>query len=100
MKLEINERLILLSLPIQGTIADIKLVREFKESLSFDEQEQKEIKLRSEGEMMRWDGESTKDVEAGDRIKEIIEATFERISQRGKFLEEHLPLYERFMEVK
>ena len=100
MKLEINERLILLSLPIQGTIADIKLVREFKESLSFDEQEQKEIKLRSEGEMMRWDGESTKDVEVGDRVKEIVIATFDRLSEREKFLEEHLPLYERFKEVK
>ena len=100
MKLEINERLILLSLPIEGTIADIKLVREFKESLSFDEQEQKEIQLTSDGDGMRWEGQSTKDVEAGDRIKEIIEITFERISQRGKFLEEHLPLYERFKEVK
>jgi len=100
MKLSIAERLVLLSLPSKGTIADIKLIREFKEGLAFDSEEQKAIKLVDNGQTLSWEGNYSKDIEVTPRAIEIVVETFDRLSRTGEFMEQHLPIYEKFKEAK
>jgi len=70
MKLGVGDRLILLSiLPREGDITTLKIVRELRENLSFDEAEHKELQLTSEGDTVRWnDKQIEKDIIPANRI--------------------------------
>ncbi len=101
MKLNVFERLMLLEiLPHQGDITAIRIVRKLREELSFSEDEHKKLNFVQEDSLLRWDDEvdSIKDVELGDKAREIIADAFTSISDKGGFTEQHLDVYERFAE--
>lgn len=100
-KLTLSDRLILLDiLPQTGTYITMKILREFKEQLSFSEEELKnyEIKLEEDGKVS-WNPihmTETKDFSIGDTMHSIIKTAFKKLDDEEKLRAEHLELYEMF----
>lgn len=102
MELGVKQRLIILRvLPARGDYLTLKIVRELREALSFSEEEHKALQFKREGAGLRWDpqGDVPKDIEIGDKAREIIAQGFETLSKQGKLTMGMLPLYEKFVEV-
>ena len=100
-KLSVFERLMLNdTLPAQGDITTIRIVRQLREDLSFSEEEHKQLKFQEEDGMVHWDEAVSieKDVEIGDKAHEIIVKAFEQLSQKEAFTEAHLKVYDKFIE--
>lgn len=101
MKLSVGDRLIILSiLPLEEDFKTLKIVRKLKEDLSFSEEEHKEYQFVQEEDMVRWDdkAEQFKDIPIGEKATDIIEEAFKRLNNQKRLREEHLPLYEKFVE--
>lgn len=105
MKLTIFERLMLLSiLPGTGSYTMLKLMREFREALSFSEAEHKALNLREEQDekgmkMVKWNPEvvSDKEVQIGDTVKDAIVKELKSLDKQNLLTNELLPIYERFI---
>jgi hypothetical protein len=107
MVLQVRERLILLSiLPNQGDFTTLKIVRKLREDLSFSEDEHALLKFQNDSarEMTLWDlqGEKSvqKDVDLGDKAKDIIRESLVKLSNEKKLLIDHMDLYEKFCVTK
>lgn len=103
MKLSVLERIGVLSiLPKQGNAVTLKVLRELKEALSFNEGEITELKLTMGPNGSSWDSskESPKEVDLGDVKLGLISDALKEQDQKGTLVEELLPVYERFVEKK
>ena len=109
MELSVFERLNLLNiLPKEGDITTIRLVRELREKLSFTEEEHNELQITSEGDTVKWKTEDdkgklipqTKEIEFGHTAFGIITNALKKLNEQKKIKEEHLELYEKFVEEK
>uniref|UniRef100_A0A6M3K7T5 Uncharacterized protein n=1 Tax=viral metagenome TaxID=1070528 RepID=A0A6M3K7T5_9ZZZZ len=101
MEFSVIERLGLLSvLPKEGTFLTLKLVRQLREALSFDEQELESLGFRQEGERVFWNvsNEKPKDVEIGGAMSDLITKTLKELDKTEKLTEELFGLYEKFVE--
>ena len=126
MRLTIRERFTLLqALPRTGNLATIKIVRELREVLSFDEREHALLgfyeSAAPNGELVvNWrsgfdDGDKPPegftleeareglqeildgaDVAIGIKAAEIVQSTLERLNEEGALREEHISLCEKF----
>jgi hypothetical protein len=100
-KFTVLERLLLLNgiLPAQGDVASIRILRRFREELSFSEQEQRDLRLRQEDNQTRWDNqnEPVKSIQFGPRIRELIVQGLKESSAKKQLTEQHLDLYDRFI---
>ena len=100
MELNISERINLLDiLPQQGDFTTLKIVRELRESLSFNEEEHKKHNFRQEGSMTYWDNDvgETKDIHIGEKANDIIVATLKKLNDDKELRNEHFTLYEKFV---
>jgi hypothetical protein len=105
MELKVFERLILLNvIPKEGNYLDLKIMRELKEALSFDEEEQSALQFdydKSPGQVLwKHDADIPKEINIGPRAMVIISDTFKKLDKENKLMEEHLPIYEKFVEDK
>lgn len=103
MELSVSERLVLLSiLPTEGDYVTLKILRELRENLSFSEEEIKRLNFVQEENVVRWDNkdETTKDVSIGEKATDIIVAALKKLNETKVLRDEHLPLYEKFVEVR
>ncbi len=104
MQLNVLDRVALLSiLPKEGDITSLRLVRETREDLSFSDAERKELHfIKLPNGRMGWEpnGELTKEVKLGDTIIGMIVVALKDLNEKKKLQEEHLDLYERFVEGK
>ena len=103
MILSTKERLVLSMIMEQqaGRFDTLKLLRKFREDLSFSEAEIKEINLRTEdGTGFRWDKEAKKDVSIDDIVMDMIRKQFQKLDREEKLMEDHMDLYTKFVEVK
>jgi len=98
-----EERLRLLGiLPIQGSIATIKILRELREELSFDEEEKAEINLQElptdkpDEFDFHWDSDRMVDFRIGDERRRIIMDAFRKLDRSETFPDSLLNLYNRF----
>ncbi len=101
MILSTKERLVLSMImePQAGRFDALKLIRKFREDLSFSPDEIKEINLRAEENgSFRWDKEITKDVEIGEITIGIIRKQFQKLDREERLMEDHLDLYLKFTE--
>jgi hypothetical protein len=101
MVLTVFDRLILLNiLQIEGDITTLRILRELKEALSFSEEEHKVLEFRQEVDKMVWksDADVNKDFTIGDVAKDIIKKRLQELSDKKKLREEHIPLFEKFVE--
>jgi len=100
MILSTKERLVLSMImePQAGRFDALKLIRKFRENLSFSESEIKEINLRSEdGVGYKWDKEVQKDVEIGDVVSNMIKKQFQKLDREERLFEDHMAIYEKFV---
>ena len=102
MKLTVFERLMLLNiLPKEGNFVTLKIVRELREGLSFNEKEIKELDLKIDDKgNATWNPakDKNKDVEIGGQANKIIVETLEKLDKDKKLTESHLSVYEKFIE--
>lgn len=101
MKFTVKERLLLLQLPpARGSILIVRPLRQFRESLSFNEQEIADLKLVMNGPSIKWDTSvsADKEVEVGPAVKIYIADTLKALSDNSQLSEETVGLYDRFVE--
>jgi len=99
-ELSVLERLILVGiLPSKGNATTLKLVRQLREELSFDEDEHELLNFIQEGENIRWNQSDTvKDVEIGPKMMSIIVEELSSLDEKETLNSEQLALYEKFIE--
>ena len=101
MQLSITERILLLSsLPKEGSIATVRLVRELRESLSFSEDEHQELGLIFNEQGARWDqskNDYRKEVAIGSTMEALIKSSLHGLDKQKKLTEAHIDLFERFV---
>jgi hypothetical protein len=102
MLLSTFDRLILLNiLPAEGDITTIRVIHQLRLDLSFSEAENAALAFETgEDGLVRWktDADVPKEVEIGPKAHAIVAATLERLNKQEKLTEQHLSLYERFVE--
>ena len=110
MKLSVMERIILLGiLPKEGSFANLRLLRSVKEALSFNEEENKLLKFRQEGEQTLWEDRTIVDGKAvptvperefaiGKVVTSLIAKELETLNKQQKLTEQHFSLYEKFID--
>lgn len=104
MELTVLERLVLSGLlPKEGNFTNLKLVRQLKEELSFNDLENKRLGFIQDGDQVRWnmvEGEKVvKKLEFADDsiMKETIVKELKKLNDDGKLRDEHFTLYEKFI---
>ena len=103
MELKVFERISLLGiLPKEGDFATLKIIRQLREDLSFSEEEHKDLNIQMVGEGLSWDQEKDKgkDIEIGDKAKEIISDALKQLDKQKKLPMQCLTLYEEFIGVE
>ena len=101
MKLNVIERLILLNvLPPTGDFTSIKLLREVKEELSFNEEENKALNfIQGEDGMLRWNDEQIeKDILVGEIVTGLVKIELKKLDEEKKLTEDHISIYDKFMK--
>ena len=101
MELNVFDRVVLLNiLPKEGDITTLRIIRKLREDLSFTEEEHRVLQFDFEDERIKWktDGDVPKAIEIGEKAKEIIRERLRELNGQKKLTEEHLPLYEKFVE--
>ena len=101
MELTVMERLVLLSiLPKEGNFLTLKLVRQLREALSFDELENKRFNFVQDGDQVRWNEseKQEKEIEIGEKMTDLIVETLKGLDERKVLKEEQFTLYEKFVE--
>ena len=109
-KLGNGERLNLIGMmnfapPVKGDITKIKIIREFKENLSFTESEHAEMGIKSissenDPNIMsyKWDRTIPKEFEISEVIHEVIKKAISFFNEKEILEERHFTIYEKFME--
>lgn len=100
MKLSVMDRIVLLNLlPKEGNFANLKLLRTARESLSFTEEENKALAFKQEGDKLFWEDGTVepKEIAIGEVVTQLIAKELKRLDESGKLQNEHISLYEKFM---
>ena len=105
MKLSVIERVLLggIMSKYQGTFVNIKLIREGREALSFNEEETASLNFVQVGDKITWNPDAavkyeSVDITLGDNISKIIKELFQKLNDEAKLTEQHFSLYEKFVE--
>ena len=104
MKLNVMERILLggIMSTYQGTFMNLKLVREGREVLSFNEEENNELKFEQIEGCVNWDYEAAVKYQAveinlGENVTSIIKKLLEDLNEQEKLTEQHFSIYEKFI---
>ena len=104
MKLNVLERVLLggMMSTYRGSFVNLKLIREGREALSFNEEENKDLAFVHVGEQTSWNpGASLKyqdvEIQLGDAVTKIIKEILQKLNDEAKLTEQHFSLYEKFM---
>jgi hypothetical protein len=100
MLLNVIERITLLGiLPEQGNFITLKIVRELREALAFDEEEIYRLELNQADGKITWNPakDTCKEVSVGDKAFEIIAKGLEKLNDDQKLTQQHYNLYEHFV---
>ncbi len=104
MILTVAERLVLLnSLPANGDLTTIRIVRKLREDLSFSEDEHKDLQFKTEETRVTWNPEAgtriKKEVPVGEKALDVIKQSLQDLDRKKQLSEAHLPIWEKFVEV-
>ena len=100
MLFSVEERLLMLHiLPKQGNYATLKMVREFREELSLTEDEHESLDLKEENGSFSWNTAAVvpKEIEVSAFRRKLIVDALTQLDEQDKLTEDHIPLYERFV---
>jgi len=99
--LKVLERLVLSTvLPKEGNFTTLRLVRQLREALSFDELEHQKLGFIQEGNQVKWNEKArvVKGFKIGEKMLELISDTLTKLDKEEKLRDEHFSLYEKFVE--
>ena len=104
MKFNVLERVILGSMLVayQGNFTTLKLVREGREALSFNEVENRKLEFVQNGTNTSWNPEASiefqsVEIDLGEVVTSIIKTMLTELNKEEKLTEQHFSLYEKFM---
>jgi len=98
MKLNVLERITLLQvLPTEGSYITFKLLMDLKSALAFNEKEIKDFSISEKEGRITWKKSEEKDVEIGEKTREIIEVALKKLDESGKVNEQNITLFEKFI---
>lgn len=106
MRFTIKERLILLDvMPATGSSTTLRLQREFREALSFSEEENLQFKIVQTGKQVLWDQDAEakaepKEIAFGPIIYGVIKKAFGKLDKEEQLQEDFLDVYDRWMAMK
>jgi hypothetical protein len=107
MKLNVIERVLLggIMSTYKGSFINLKLIREGREALSFNEEETKELKFVDVLDGTSWDLDAaikyqTVDINLGESITSIIKGILQNLNDKEELTEQHFSLYEKFIELE
>jgi len=98
MKFGVEERIVLSTLQLQSSFQNLKLLREFREELSFDDLENKRLGFKITGNQTTWNvaAAKEKEVKVGDTIHKLVSDHLKQLDQKEQLGMEHVSLYENF----
>jgi hypothetical protein len=104
-KLDIMERVVLFNLlPKEGNFMTLKTLRQAKEKIGLDPKEIKDAKVKQnvENGTLTWDADKDphKEIEINRDVKKIIVDALEKLDKDGKLNDQHITLFEKFVEEK
>ena len=97
------ERIMLLQiLPKEGNFVTLKIIRNLQELLSPSEEEFKKYEINQVGERVTWNekGKEELDIEIGEKARDIVIDALKKLDDEGKLTQQHLSVYEKFVEEK
>jgi len=107
-KLNVLERIVLMGiLPANASYASYKIITELKAELSFSEKELKKFGIKDVSDPKTGQGRTVwnvsanneyKDINVGEKAKEIIVAELEKLDKEGKINQDNISLYEKFVK--
>lgn len=111
MLLTLGERFaILQTLPAQGNLVTLKVIRKLRESLAPSEEEFKEFQILTAGQEREdgttvpedrivWNdkGREPREIEIGEKAKDVIAEAFKKLERDNQLPITHLELYEKFV---
>jgi hypothetical protein len=101
MKLNVIERITLMQvLPKEGNYVTFKILISLKSALSFNEKEFKEFGMVEKDGLIHWKKSVDKEIEIGEKAREIIQEALKGLDKAGKLDERSFPLYEKFVETQ
>ena len=101
MKVSVLERLLIQNLlPEKGSFTNLKLMRVARESLSFDEAENKALKFVQDGEQLRWEDNAVgdKEIKLGEVVTEMIKKELKALNDKEELKPAQFTLYEKFVD--
>ncbi len=101
MLLSVKQRLLLMNiLPDNGNYDTLKIVRKQQEHLGISDEEHTRLKIKREGDLIKWDESKDEpvEIEIGEVAGHIIKRELIRLDSDGQLQMEFLPLYEHFVE--
>lgn len=100
MNLSVHERFVLMSiLPSEGNFVTLTLMEELKRALSFSDKEVKDFEIVATDGRTSWeqDKAQNKDVTVGDAMAVVIISKLKEMDAAHKLTNEHLSIYEKFV---
>ena len=102
MKLSTKQRVLLLNMSgaFTGNMVALREVRQFRESLSITEEENKTVNLRNTPEGFQWDepnGPLVVEIDVPDRAKELVAAMLEKMNEADGLTMDHMDLFDLFV---
>lgn len=94
-----KERLLLLNVLPQtsGSVIFVRIIRQFREDLSFSEEESLALKFVLDGANTSWtDDGSEKEIECGPQVLDYIKRGLLALDAQERVTEDLLPLFDRF----
>ena len=86
-------------LPKEGNFVTLRIMRKLREGLSFSEEEIAQYKFKSEDGKMTWTANGTsKPIEIGTQAKILVQDALKALDKEQKLTEDHLSVYEKFVE--
>ena len=99
MKLSVIERITLMQiLPKEANYLTFKILINLKSALSFNEKEYKDFGMQEKDGQIHWKKSVNKEIEIGEKAKEIISSALMELDKAGKLTEVSYLLYEKFVE--
>lgn len=102
MTLTVYDRLLLLNIlqPLEGDILTLRVVRDFQEQIGFEGEESERLELRWEGAQVKWNREAAEDREylIPDAARKVVAEQLTKLNGQKKLTQDHIPLYEKFVE--
>lgn len=97
----VKERLLLLNaLPCNsGSVIFVRIIKQFRDALSFSEQEAEMLKFSFAENQTTWEDDGTqKEIEVGPKVLDFIKSGLQRIDSQERVTEDLLPLFDRFVD--